>query len=133
MAWSDQSPFELFHHLNSQNNWVWAFSSSDVPIVPVINIQPRAMSGACLATTLCPSHMLFPRRQPSMVSTTWTTSWPVNTCRHSTRQHRGEEGSVCKHTLMLDPSQALFMHYSALPHTWRQGSRQHGGASNPVC
>ena len=36
VVWSDESPFELFHPPNRQNDRVWAASSSDVPTVPSV-------------------------------------------------------------------------------------------------
>ena len=36
VMWSDESPFELFHPPNRQNERVWAADPSDLPVVPTV-------------------------------------------------------------------------------------------------
>ena len=63
VLWSDESPFEVFHISNRQNDRIWAHDKSKVPNVETVKFSPRVMIWGMMSFQALSDLPLFPPKQ----------------------------------------------------------------------
>ena len=113
---SDESPFELFHKPNRQNDRVWASSSADVPTVETVKHPPKLhvmMSHQAL------SDLHVVPQNTTVTGEYYRESILARECMDAMRR-TSSNGSILQKKMVDDPSRAIFMQDGAPPHSARQ-------------
>ena len=114
VIFSDESPFELYHPPNRQNDRVWAHSSSEVPIIETVKQPLKVMFWGMMSFRGLSDLHVVPRGQ------TINAEYYVEEVLKKTAtpaMHRQEAaGPPCRTKLLPNMSQAIFQQDGAPPH-----------------
>ena len=126
VLWSDESPHELCHPPNRQNDRMWVASSSDVQTVPTVKHSAKVHVWGMMAhRALSQMHLVPPK---VAINGEYYREKILAKDRLDSIHRRAETVGVLKRSLMMDTSRAVFMQDGAPPQTsqkTQQWCRQH--------
>ena len=115
VLFSDESPFELFHLPNCQNDWIWACDKEEVsPTFTVKHPLKIQVWGLMSFRALSELHVL-PEKQ--MVTGAYYVDEVLEKSLLPTLKRTGETGSTLQRKLLPDMSMAIFQQDGAPAHT----------------
>ena len=115
VLWSDESPYELYHPPNRQNDRVWAARGSDVPTVPTVKHSAKVhVWGMMSHRALSQLHVVPPK--VVINAEYYRENILAKECLDAINR-TAETGGVLRRSLMTDTSRAVLMQDGAPPHT----------------
>ena len=115
VMWSDESPFELFHPPNRQNERVWAADPSDVPAVPTVKHPEKVHVWWMMGSRAVSEIHVVP--QKTAINGDYYRQSILKKEHLRAINRRGETGTIIQRALVPDPSQAVFMQDGTPTHT----------------
>ena len=114
VLFSDESPFELFHPPNRQNDRVWAQNSSEVPVIETVKQPGKVLVWGMMSFRGLSDLHIVPRSQT--VTADFYVEEVMKGTAASAMRRRKENGPPTAIKLLPDMSQAIFQQDGAPAH-----------------
>ena len=115
VLWSDESPFELFHSPNRQNDRVWATGSKNIEPIHQVKFPGKVMVWGMMSHRALSDLHIVPQRQ-SVNGAYYRDEMLGKTCLDAISRS-AQTGSITERTMLRKMSNCLFMQDGATAHT----------------
>ena len=115
ILWSDESPFELFHTSNRQNDRIWARDKSKVPNVETVKFSPRGMVWGMMSFQALSELHIIPPKQ-TVTNYYYVENILEKTCS-SALNRNPMKGDVLTKKMLPNMSNFIFQQDGAPAHT----------------
>ncbi|KAI6661477.1 hypothetical protein LOD99_13350 [Oopsacas minuta] len=115
VLFSDESPFELYPHLNHQNDRVWAYKQSQVLPTETVKFPSKILVWGMMSYRAVSELHIIPKGQT--VNADYYVREILNKSLMSTMQRQPEEASILRRKMLPDMSRAIFQQDGAPAHT----------------
>ena len=118
VLWSDESPFELFHPPNRQNDRVWAGSASEVPAVQTVKHPAKVHVWGMMSYRAVSELHVVPQKV-TVTGEYYRENILKNECRRAITR-KAKTGTILERSLVPDGRKVIFMQDGAPAHTARE-------------
>ena len=115
VLFSDESPFELYHHKNHQNDRVWAKNRSQVPPNETVKFPSKILVWGAMSYRAVSELHIIPKGQT--VGTDYYVREILSNSLLSALLRQPEEGSILHRKMLPDMSKVIFQQDGAPAHT----------------
>ena len=114
ILWTDESPFELFHPSNHQNDRVWCHNSSDVLPQETVKFPQKIMVWGMMShQVLSELHIVPPKR--TVNASYYVSEILTKTCEDALNRKR-KTGAILEKRMIAAPLKATLMQDGSPPH-----------------
>ena len=118
ILWSDESPYELFHPSNAQNDRIWAKDNAQVTPRQTVKFPAKVMVWGMVSYQALSTLHILPQKQ-TINAKYYIDEILEGPCIHALRR-TDEIGGILERKMMPDMSKAIFMQDGAPAHTARR-------------